>query len=118
MFGNTPQGFVVEILRHQTNVVLEEMFLSMTINIIPGEMLASVMRDNEFRKAKVNYTFNLTLQNSLTSDDYIQIKMDDSWIFYEDECEAISGITLIEGNDLKCENTSDGTNSFLKISNF
>lgn len=69
-------------------------------------------------KSKTKYTFYLTLQNSLGPDDYIQVKLDKTWLFYEDECEAISGFTFSSGSSLVCQNDSDSTYSYLKINNF
>lgn len=90
----------------------------MSVTILPGEMIAIVDQQNKFVKSKTKYTFYLTLQNSLVFGDYIQVKLDKSWLFYEDECEGISGFSFEIGDKLKCENDSDSSYSYLKINNF
>ena len=117
-FGNTQDGFIIEILDGTTTIVREEIYVQMTVDIQAGEMAGSIVQENKFIKAKTRYTFYLNLQNSLADPDYIQIKMDDLWIFYEDECSVVSGITLKSDNYLACSNTSDSTHSYLRIDNF
>ena len=55
-----------------------------------------IVQGNNFIKAKAKYTFYLNLQNALSAEnnDYIQIKMPKSWVFYDNECSAVSGITF------------------------
>ena len=55
-------------------------------------MVGNVIQANNFIKAKARYTYYLNLQNPLTSADYIQIKMENSWVLYENECSIVSGI--------------------------
>ena len=44
--------------------------------------------------------------------------MPNSWIFYQDECSVVSGLVLNENESLSCKNSTDGTYTYLKVSNF
>ena len=81
-FGNTQEGFIIEILESTTTIVREEIYVQMQVTISAGEMAGSIVQANQFIKAKTKYTFYLNFQKSLADPDYIQIKMDDSWGFY------------------------------------
>lgn len=79
-------------------------------------MAASIYQTNKFIKSKSRYTFYLNLQNALSSQDYIQVRMLRSWIFYAGECSVVSGIVL--NGSISCVNSTDATYSYLNISNF
>ena len=118
VFGNTVDGFVIEVLEGLTTIVLEEIYAQKTVTIEAGEMVGNVIQANNFIKAKARYTFYLNLQNALASDDYIQIKMANTWTLYEGECSIVSGIQMENGAILGCENDTDATYTYLKINNF
>lgn len=44
--------------------------------------------------------------------------MDDSWVFYNDECSIVSGIQMEDGQALSCTNDTQGSESVLIINNF
>lgn len=81
-------------------------------------MSGNIVQANNFIKSKSRYTFYLNLQNALQSTDYIRLKMLKSWVFYQNECSVVSGITLNSDNFLQCLNWTDTTHSYLKINNF
>ena len=97
---------------------MEEIEAQKTVTIDAGQMAGNVIQDNNFIKAKTRYTFYLNLQNALSSTEHIQIKMDNSWTFYENECSVVSGIQMADLTSLSCLNDTDGTYSYLKINNF
>lgn len=79
-------------------------------------MVASIYQTNKFINSKSRYTFYLNLQNALTSQDFIRIRMLKTWIFYQGECSVVSGIVL--NGSISCVNSTDPTYAYLNISNF
>lgn len=117
-FGNTADGFKIEILEGVTTMVREEIYVEMTVGIIAGEMAGSISQANRFIKAKAKYTFYLNIQNALTSTDFIKITVPNTWVLYSNECSVVSGIVLNDDKTLSCSNSSDASNTYLKINNF
>lgn len=65
------------------------------------------------------YTFYLNLLNSLTSNNFILISFDNTWLLYNGQCSVISGITLRPNTRLNCtNNTLTPGRTVLNVSNF
>ena len=86
--------------------------------MVPGELAGSITQNNKFVSADTRYTFRFNLQNSISSDNFIQIKFDKTWLMYESECQVISGIQMASGATLSCTNSTDSTHVTLNVSGF
>lgn len=117
-FGNSNSGFIIELLSKNTTIVLEELFVQMTVTIQSGTMRGSISQANNFKVADVVYTFYLNLLNSLDSTNFINIRFDNTWILYENMCSVINGITLSPNSKLVCKNYTLGAYTYLKINGF
>lgn len=117
-FGNTAQGFTVELLQKTTTIVLEEQFVQMTVAIQAGRLTGSIVQANNFIVADVVYTVYLNLLNSLSANNFILIRFDNTWTLYEDMCSVISGITMFPGSTLSCKNYTESTYVYLNVSGF
>jgi hypothetical protein len=117
-FGTPADPFIIEILKGTTTIVLEEISALQSVTITAGSMTGSIVQANNFINADVQYTFYLNLLNSLTSDNFILIKFDSSWILYQENCRVISGITMAASSSLVCSNYTQASNVYLKVSNF
>lgn len=84
VFGNTNEGFVIELLKGVTTIVLEELYPLQTVTISAGTLKGSISQANNFIKADVQYTFYLNLLNSLSSSNFILIRFPSSWLLYKD----------------------------------
>ena len=118
IFGNSANGFTVELLQGTTTIVLEELNVQMTVTILAGTLKGSITQANNFIVADVVYTIYLNLLNSLTSSNFILIRFDNSWILYENMCSVISGITMNPQTTLICKNYTQSTYAYLNVSGF
>lgn len=118
VFGNTTDGFLIELLKGTTTIVLEEIYPQQTVTISAGLMTGSLSQANNFRNADVQYTLYLNLLNSLTSSNFILIKFDNSWKLYSNMCNVISGITMAPKASLTCKNYTSGSYVYLNVSGF
>lgn len=117
-FGNSADGFILELMKSNTTIVLEELHVQMTVTIDAGALKGSISQANNFIQADVTYTIYLNLLNSLTSTNFIQIRFDNTWLLYKDMCKAISGITMAPSSNLLCNNYTSGSYVYLNVSNF
>lgn len=117
-FGNTIDGFKLEILQQTTTIVLEQIFIKNTVAIVAGTLTGYISQANNFIKGDVVYTFYLNLLNSLSSSNFILISFDSSWLLYNSMCSVISGITLSSRGKLSCINSTTPSNTVLNVSNF
>ena len=117
-FGNSADGFLIELLKSNTTIVLEELHVQMVVAIQAGTLKGSISQANNFITADVTYTIFLNLLNSLTETNFIQIRFDNTWVLYQDMCKAISGITMAPLTTLKCNNFTSGLYVYLNVSNF
>jgi hypothetical protein len=117
-YGNTPNGFKLELLQGTTTIVMEQISIQNTVSIIAGTLTGYISQANNFIEGDVTYTFYLNILNSLTASNFILISFDNSWILYNSQCSVISGITLSPGYKLNCTNSTGGGFTVLNVSNF
>jgi hypothetical protein len=88
------------------------------VQINAGTLTGYISQSNNFIVGDVVYTIYLNIINALSSNNFILIRFDSSWILYSNKCSVISGITMASSSSLVCTNSTNGGYTYLKVSNF
>ena len=79
--------------------------------------MGRIEQENNFIKSKTRYTFYMTLQNPLSSSDYIQMRFPTGWVLFNGQCNVISGLTM-GARSLRCLNSTTAAGTLMRIDNF
>lgn len=117
-FGNTVNGFKIEVLQQTTTIVLEQLYVTGTVTIQPGSLTGRIVQSDNFIQSDSTYTLYLSLLNALSSSNSIKIRFPSTFLLYNSQCSVISGITLAANTGLTCLNYSTSSYTYLNVSNF
>lgn len=78
--------FTIELLQGTSAKVLEKVAFNGDIEITPGELSASVTRENDYKASNTTYRFLMNFVNDVSSPAKIYINFTEDWTFYTNNC--------------------------------
>ncbi|KAL4505423.1 hypothetical protein ABPG72_002485 [Tetrahymena utriculariae] len=115
-FSSIMQGFKIEILEGLSSIVLESVTFPGNIEILPGNLKATYVSDDQFKWSTTNYYFFVNLINPVYLGDRLYFNFTSDWNIFQPNCTIINGFTAPFGQKVRCQRIQD-QNSYM-IDNF
>ncbi|EAR88803.2 hypothetical protein TTHERM_00262990 (macronuclear) [Tetrahymena thermophila SB210] len=115
-FSSIMQGFKIEILEGLSSIVLESVTFPGNIEILPGNLKATYVSDDQFKWSTTNYYFFVNLINPVYLGDRLYFNFTSDWNIFQPNCTIINGFIAPFGQKVRCQRIQD-QNSYM-IDNF